>query len=397
MEPASSWIRIALFIAFVAWIFIDLLFDDYFLVDSARVSARLQDWGKDTLNLMGVLFTNGFAYIPVAFTLLVFVLSKSQMKALYYFCIFYFGNAVIAWLKALFYKGRPWAVHDNLRKTKCEPGLPSGHCIYSIVGYYTIYHFLTDEGYVVQRWAKNTMIAVFGVIMTLIILSRISLGDHSYNQVIMGILLGLNIITNGNFDQFSRFIKWVASRPIVVFVPLLILNYGFFLLFGYVNLTFRENYSLWTQISPKYCNGTFMVGMAKAHWQSTLLFGGLLFFPYARVMKHNKSTDAPLTIGKILLRIGVHSALLLLLMVPQAAVSALEIAPLDNFSRYVWMLTIAAINWMLCGFLVTRLSKYLLECFRLNTITDYLHENIEEPLEGGHAASLNFTELNNIA
>ena len=366
-------LRIVLFLALIFWIIFDWIFDDDMLLASANFSYDVQQWGGKPLKYIGLVFTDGFAYIVFPLMYLVFVLVQTQLYALYYFFIFAVPNILSLWLKLTFYKGRPYVVNKGLGGSTCDPGMPSGHSILAVSGYYTIFLIITNELYPKNKPVKYVTGILCTLIAICIMLSRITLGDHGYNQVIMGFLLSANIVLNIDLEIFTKLMTWLWPKVYFVLIPLEIFSITFLLVMNYINHTYRENPTFWKYMDKNpLCENTFILGSAFTVPLVSWLIGSFFWYPFNRIF-YQPQNDVPLTCADSTKRILIHFAVALpglIMGVPLYVVYKSTSMDLYTRSAILSILMIILLNYL--AFATVNLSKRVLECFDLARPSDYL-------------------------
>lgn len=361
---------------------LDLIFDDVFLAHSAKLSKAVQEWGGDNLEKTGMILSSAFSYFSFPMVYFYFIYAKHQLLALYF--TFLLGSTLLVTycLKMLFYKGRPYVVEESVKGSVCDPGMPSGHTVVAIICYYMVYHIIVREIWPnkkILRWVTGSICVV---IATLIMVSRITLGDHSYNQVIFGMLIALNVLANSDFQAFCNFIMWLPQHRKLVILPI---EFGFLCLMGitiYVNHTYRENYEFWTHIhkNPK-CRNTFVLGAAYGLPMLSIFVGAFLYYPLDRSVPSEYAHSEVDSIKKLILRTLVHFGMAiptLALYYVSAIIykSDLDIVPLSFIvALVVWV----ASNYL--AFAMVRLSKLTFEWLGLAAARDYLDASRREEVE----------------
>ena len=144
----------------------------------------------------------GEAHIPL-FAMFVIVFNTThKLSALYIIASFGFICYLNTQLKSVYQEPRPFWVSEDIKPQQCRTdyGSPSGHCMTSGFFWITMYlHKYYEVG------AKREKVSVFctayiikmaltvGLILFILFLalSRVFLGEHSYNQVLFGSSLGI--------------------------------------------------------------------------------------------------------------------------------------------------------------------------------------------------------------
>jgi membrane-associated phospholipid phosphatase len=162
----------------------------------------------------------GEGVVPV-FVLCVMFNLTHKMSMLYMWSAFglvaYLNSSIF---KALYAQPRPYMVSMDIKPSVCRPdfGNPSGHCMVSSFFWITCYlHQYYEVGVKRQRMAVFCtayiikMVATVALIVFLMFLalSRVFLGEHSYNQVLFGLEIGTLFAFILHF-----FVKqWVKDYP----------------------------------------------------------------------------------------------------------------------------------------------------------------------------------------
>ena len=224
---AKNYIRLFALLVLIAVIIIDFIYDADFLRNSASLSVSLQEDGGEWLKTVSEILSSVFTYwIPVLVGVYV-LFNKDITYMLYTVTLYLVPYTIVFTLKALYYKGRPFVIDRRVDGCSCDPGMPSGHAIMSMIGYYIVYRFVTDT-----FWLKSSMRYLYRTILALVCIflalavsfSRVVLGAHSYIQLIFAIIIGLNIILYLTYHNFKRVLRYFRGR-----LRTMALGYGFFL------------------------------------------------------------------------------------------------------------------------------------------------------------------------
>lgn len=377
--------RVALLVLWIVFIFFDAIFDDEMLNHSSEISLAMQDWGGRTLEVFGLLFTIFFAYIVFALIFFHFIWAKTQLQALYYFFVFGFAIMIGLWLKLIFYKGRPYVVNKGLKGSTCDPGMPSGHTIMSITGYYVVHQIITRELWPHSEDVRMPSKVICTMITILIMISRITLGDHSYNQVIMGALIALNVLANIDFDTFCNRLAKLPGRLKTVLLPIEVLNLVLLLVFNYFNHKYRERPDLWQFMNKNpSCQNTFIIGSAQSVPFNSFFVGGFLYYPYALVAPYKTGIASyhDTTFWQIVKRMGLHITVAspaLLLLGTIFFITKTE--TIDVYYKSVYISILGSIMASYVALAMVNLSKRVLKACHLDRPEDYLNQAPPNHLE----------------
>jgi membrane-associated phospholipid phosphatase len=160
----------------------------------------------------------GFAvnYLPMYYFLQV---PSQRARALYY-ALGIFGTSLIyAWLKLAFQDPRPSWVKDEIINFDCisvDYGNPSGHTTLSVSILALLQVDLHSEiktGADLPSWIKSTIFRVFfflfSIALVLVIMwTRMVLGVHNLDQLILGIAVGL---------WAAALFHWIVGESIFIF------------------------------------------------------------------------------------------------------------------------------------------------------------------------------------
>lgn len=366
----------------MAFFIIDLFLDEYFLEHSSNISAWLQQNGSSPLKAAGIIFSYIFAFIQIPVAYFYFAFSRNQLKALYYFTLYTLPIVIGVWLKVLYYKGRPWVVNADVSGEACDPGMPSGHSIMATSGYYVLYLILTEDLYPKKKVMHVFFAILCGLIAVCIMLSRISLGDHSYNQVLMGLLVGWNTIMYYDYRVFIIILHKFRHMVLPVTMLLNIFNIVMLMVMNSVNHIHRENYGLWKYFSKNpSCNNTFILGSALTVPLNSWVLCSWGFFPFKETKRQDKR-PARYGLSGTNLRLLLH----FLTVLPSAFLAPLAAVIQDGYSSpdsIVLMSNLLSLwltfVFMVLGWGMVRLSKVLFEWANIAGREDYIFiEDINE-------------------
>ena len=291
-KTVARWVMIVLLVVFVI---IDLRFNREMLYDSSIISMKIQKWNLDALWWF-VSYPCVFWFVVV---LVVFIVHNNYVVyMMFIFTSYLFQIVVVSILKAVYYRGRPFVVNTEVRGCICDPGMPSGHVVVSVATYHLLYVILDD--FYMRYSAKKTVLrlatALGCIMMTgVIIFSRMAMGEHSYNQLIMAVLISGNIQLQFTYIRYVRIILFVKGR----FKKWCWIAFSFFFVFTlsmiYVNSSFREQRDFWV-FGEKcdQCKKSFVIGQTKNLAICFLLASFYLFIPVRiRTVNFDPELDTP--------------------------------------------------------------------------------------------------------
>jgi len=246
---------------------------------SCSISETVQDWTSSSVldfachQLSGPL-TYGF------FALIVFhgFFSKNKLSTLYYVESWAIPVAIVLVLKGIYGRGRPYLVCSDVeaRECSCDFGMPSGHSSMAVAGWIVLAVFLSTF---LKSNVLKVLLWIFAILIAgLICLSRIALGVHSLNQVVIGggtSILSLLIFTKARFFAWIRLAtKTELIAPISTVLTLLGISLSFALY--QLNLKVdrsRPEWVFWAKCPS--CNGSF--GLESFENYAMMLFLGGYF------------------------------------------------------------------------------------------------------------------------
>lgn len=194
---------LVLLVAILA-VFVDRMFAGFFLRSSADISAQLQTIPLYQVSRFFSVAIFGGLFLTV---FVLFIVQPTIEKNL----IMMFGVFLLiyaqALLKLMFADGRPIFFSPTLPTETCicDYGKPSGHALCSAGLLLFIFDNLKTN-YQLPPWGWTALKTCFWGLFLCISFSRVYLGAHSYNQIILGGIFGLLIfILMGRYeDPFMR-------------------------------------------------------------------------------------------------------------------------------------------------------------------------------------------------
>lgn len=177
------------------------------LVIEALVREKLYNLGISIIQILQSFIEDNIFLIK-----LMQFLSQLATKYLVIFCVFMFynyldmyttlvlvtiggcGSIGTGFFKLIYKNPRPFFQHDWVKVYDCETGYgnPSGHSIVAVSIYLTLWKVLRKRNGFFERNKKKLFGFVFFFICC-ILLSRLALGAHSLNQILLGSFIGYQI------------------------------------------------------------------------------------------------------------------------------------------------------------------------------------------------------------
>ena len=240
---------------------LDIFLSDKFMMISCDVSKALQNGGGEILIFISLLLSTIFTFWIPLMIILYNHLTNSN-KDSFYILFKYFVPVILGvYFKALFYQGRPYLVSPDIQGCTCDPGMPSGHAIMAMSGYYAAYEILMANypGLKDKMYGQLIKI-VFTFLAVSIVVSRSVLAAHSIDQLIMGSLISIWAILYFDRTRFNRIYILLSEHHGKISKSVLIFNLLLAISFIYINHGFRENYEKWKYFDKcKKCMNTLVV------------------------------------------------------------------------------------------------------------------------------------------
>ena len=223
-------------------ILLDTAFASQFMALSVRLSVHLQ---KLPLTALCVFLSYVAFFAIFGYVLFIYTIRRDLEANL----IMTMGVTLLIYAQALFKLAlvdlRPVFLDADLNDDfcVCDYGKPSGHSLCSAGILLFIYDDL-QTNFKLSRAADWTARVSFGTLALFIGLSRIYLGAHSFNQVIMGFSIGITLffLVKRWEDVVKKFLLWpliykerYKDKKAVVYLLCitLLMNYVLLLLWGY--------------------------------------------------------------------------------------------------------------------------------------------------------------------
>jgi membrane-associated phospholipid phosphatase len=264
---------------------VDAFFNKDILLWSANLSFFFQDKGGDIVHIVGMALSSGFTFWVPAVVVLYNHLSNNSKDSLYHFTKYFLAIDLGVLFKILFYQGRPYLASEKIDGCTCDPGMPSGHSIMAISGYYMIYVIFTERLEFfspVKHVGRVMILKVFCVLLAAgIIWSRIALGAHSVDQLFIGSMIAINVILWYDKKVFDSFYDYLEKKShafsLAVSLFMIALGVGFL----FINHEYREDYDFLKYYNKcEVCKGTMVVSQSLNAAICQILPGALIQYPY---------------------------------------------------------------------------------------------------------------------
>ena len=175
----------------------DFLFSERLFYWSANFSKNLQknDPSLSTKNFFKIMAQIGHAPAISAILAVLLIFTPNLLHTMTFFAYFAFSTYLISILKLSFSKPRPYWVNPEVIGIDCEFGFghPSGHASMPLIFFFFLYKYFIFDKF------QNLLIKIIGFALYIflyssIFFSRLFLGVHGLNQVLMGFFIGLALL-----------------------------------------------------------------------------------------------------------------------------------------------------------------------------------------------------------
>lgn len=255
------------------------------LLWSANISYALQQFGGKPLMYLAQLFSTLLTVWTIPVVIFYNHLSNNSKDSYYHFVKFMTANAIGVTFKTLFYQGRPYLVHKDVQGCTCDPGMPSGHSIMAVSGYYMAYVILSERtDYFRNNPCRSLMLRLVCILFPFgIMWSRVQLAAHSLDQISIGALISLNVIVWFDRPFFERLYAYLESRPVTLPFLFTVIMTIFGSAFIWINHEKREDTGFWLYWDKcPACLNTFIVAAARNMALAFVLPGFVMFYPYEK-------------------------------------------------------------------------------------------------------------------
>jgi len=189
----------------------------------------LQSIGGDFGAFICNILSGPLTYGGGVFILCISLIPTTYKKVTYHVLLFMSIISIDFILKIMYGRIRPFLINPDIKISECpcDYGMPSGHSGNAVVIYYIINQFAAahfdkkvnkTEKDQFLRYLTTSLCVSLGLIIPL---TRIYLGVHSWNQVIMGILITMLFILFTNEDMMFNLLKEMRKS---LLYPILVLG-----------------------------------------------------------------------------------------------------------------------------------------------------------------------------
>ena len=219
----------------------------------------IEEWQKDpwptTKIFFQIMTSLGGEYCLVIYLLLIyffFPLSKSFSFVIGIIACIFLDNV----MKLLYHDPRPFWTNTDLYSGSCDGGFgnPSGHAYASTFTYLGFFRLLSKTKFFANKLMYKVilfLVALFFIIT--IVLSRIYLAMHSFNQILYGCLLGFSVyylifhILYMHEMKTQTYVTFFTNKiNIIIFLVSFIISFlvllGSYLLIDFYSITSKEVY-----------------------------------------------------------------------------------------------------------------------------------------------------------
>lgn len=253
---------------------VDLLYHTDIMAASCRVSSFFQSIGRPVTipsQLLSTVFTFWIPALLIGYN----HTSNNSLDSFYHTFKYFAAVTIGVYFKALFYQGRPYLICQDIDGCTCDPGMPSGHAIMAVMGYYSLYELAAPRS---DGLAAKLAI---GLTSLGIVISRSVLGAHSIDQLTIGCLIALIVISAVDKPAFEKLLATLSAKPQDYATLLFVFNALFAVTFLYINHEFRENRTLWKYFHKcSKCKDTMVLSQTLNMSICQLLPGFIAQYPY---------------------------------------------------------------------------------------------------------------------
>lgn len=281
----STVIKFILLVVIAVVFIVEMIWDHEFMNNSNNLTMIIQPWGGDWLRWAGEFLSNPMVFWIVLFLHGYVVFNKDIYYMLYTQTLFFVPLTVCYTLKAIYYQGRPFAINEKIFGCECDPGMPSGHATTSTMVYFILYDIIKrnfiDQNAPGHRCWEFLWAIMCGIIAGLIMASRITLGNHSYAQIVLGLLIGLFFATFLTFQSWSWIVFKIRKHIRVIAVIHLLVSLVFAMVMLWINQTYRNDLNYWKYFDKcPTCRRSFVFGQSQTLAATVFLPTLYFFFPF---------------------------------------------------------------------------------------------------------------------
>ena len=264
-------VKASIALGLIVFVIVDFVLDRKFTNQSSDLTLSLQQWGGRPLETIGELLSTAFTFWIFGYFILYVVLNQDHEYMVFTLASYFLPLIVVLVLKALYYRGRPYAISEDISGCECDPGMPSGHACMAIMAYSILYDqckrlIINSIHKKTQRRLVSVVIGVFCAVMAaLVAFSRITLGVHSYPQILIGGAIAVLSSLLFTFEIFKKImLKLLPYRRIAacIFGGCISL---FSVVMLFINHYAREKPEYWKFFDkcPK-CKNSFVKGQCES-------------------------------------------------------------------------------------------------------------------------------------
>ena len=263
----STIVRIVFFAGFLGYFILDLSIDDRLTDSSTRLSRWTQEHGGRGVKAASEAFSSLGVYWLVAFFYFYILFNRNIIYMLYTITMYMIGLSITLFLKALYYRGRPFAISDSVEGCECDPGMPSGHSTMAVLTYWISYEFIRLQWLeaIVQSFKRKLAKLLVGsgcvLLGACVVLSRITLGVHTYSQIIVGLMIGTSVTIVVTYSRFHQVVQKLRNwyKCIASAYGVLVISFSVSMLF--INHYLREDLGKWKYLHKcESCFNSFVKG-----------------------------------------------------------------------------------------------------------------------------------------
>ena len=135
----STIVKASIGLLVVAFVVIDLIYNRGLTTSSSDFSLTAQRWGGSSLAVIGNILSTVFTYWILVYLHAYVVLARDHQYMVYTFTSYFFPLIIVIFLKAIYYRGRPYVISEKVDGCECDPGMPSGHACMAVMCYSIAY------------------------------------------------------------------------------------------------------------------------------------------------------------------------------------------------------------------------------------------------------------------
>ncbi|KAL4460969.1 hypothetical protein ABPG74_016441 [Tetrahymena malaccensis] len=352
----------------------------------------IQKWSINTefLYTLSTIISDSSFVITGLMIACVVIWGQNRIYTFNYIIIFAFTAALFNLLKLIYNDPRPYMVYDQIQGKECsaEYGNPSGHAMLNFFAAIYGISCLGNQFHKKYWWAC----IIYGIFLIWVGFTRIHLGVHGVNQVLLGWIYALFIFLIFRiilFKQVNRFIVKLAVLPkkkvkkySFFCLALYVLVIGIFIgAFEGVKSTYQEQNDNWNGRIEKACDTNDIESISNKYLYNKCFIDGGIFgisfgfllgiiFTQGSIENCNIYGQFQSQISYIM----VIKRLFLIAIAPGSIFGTFLlifhfVSADATYSRFFFQLNIIG---FICGFLVIYLSPKLLHRFQLDIKGDFM-------------------------